>query len=180
MPVSPSDLLNDVLTFLCFLHSNDVKPRGERFLPPAALAQLVPLLLVGDAPEPGAPTKERDTGRLRFIHFVCEAAELVARTGSFLKPAPAVAHWLASSDFDRSAQLFTPAFLSASAHLQGLWRAYQLPGWRLPAAQLALGRLVGVLRAAPSQEQISLTTLLKLIALAHGGGATETATLLPQ
>jgi len=126
----PLALLTDVFTFLAFLHAEDIAPMRLRFLAPSALANLDAQLRVPDgivftprrAGKRGAT--ERETERIRFIHFLCEAAELVALTGRFLKPTPRAAHWLTRSTFDRAAELFA-ALCNNSHRVQDLWRIYR-------------------------------------------------------
>ena len=161
----PLALLTDVFTFLAFLHAEDIAPMRLRFLAPSALANLDAQLRVPDgivftprrAGKRGAT--ERETERIRFIHFLCEAAELVALTGRFLKPTPRAAHWLTRSTFDRAAELFA-ALCNNSHRVQDLWRIY-----RLPASPAMLVMLLDLLRAIPRDDPIHLTTLHKLIAL---------------
>ncbi len=167
-------LLEDLLTFLCFLHANDVAPRGYRWLPPSALVWLKARLLAPDTVTPTADntsggkrgTTERETDRIRFVHFLCEAAGLVAVTGRLLKPTPRVARWLNLSDGQRVSELFAAAFPTDPdrAH-DDLWRAYRLPGWRLSSPSTDLAPLVHILREAPHDERIRVTTLLKLVPL---------------
>lgn len=166
MPDASFALLADVFTLLAFLHADDIAPLRSRFLAPSALAQLdaqlrMPDGLVYTRPRRGGKrgATERDTERIRFIHFLCEAADLVALTGRFLKPTPRAAHWLTLSSFDRTAKLFD-ALCDHSRRGQELWRAY-----RLPASPDKLAALVDILRAAPREERIRFTTLLKLIPL---------------
>ena len=164
----------DVLTFLCFLHAEDVAPRGGRLLPPLTLARLNRQLLVADKISVPENTRrggkrgpsERETDRIRFIHFACEAAGLVALTGRFLKPAPGVARWLDASRFERARQLFAAVFPSeGNRALDDLWRAYRLPGWRLGSPSLAFAPLLDILRQMRRKECLKLATLLKLVPL---------------
>ncbi len=164
----------DVLTFLCFLHAEDVAPRGGRLLPPLTLARLNRQLLVADKISVPENTRrggkrgpsERETDRIRFIHFACEAAGLVALTGRFLKPAPGVARWLDASHFERARQLFAAVFPSeGNRALDDLWRAYRLPGWRLGSPSVAFAPLLDILRQMRRKERLKLATLLKLVPL---------------
>lgn len=174
----PVLLLADTLTFLAFLHAHDIRPRGPRWLPPSALVTLNPQLFVRDQVDPASRpqggrigTTERDTQRLRFIHFLCEAAHLVARTGPYLKPTLRVQRWLNAAPLDQLRQLFTTAYPDQpSRSHDNLWRTYRLPGWSLTSPTLSLIQpLIHLLRAAPPDEKIKLTTLLKLIPLPADG-----------
>jgi hypothetical protein len=158
-------LLADVFTFLAFLHADDIAPMRARFLAPSALAKLDVQLCVPDglvfthrrAGKRGAT--ERETERIRFIHFLCQAADFVALTGAFLKPTPRAARWLNHSSFDRAAELFN-ALCDHSSHVQELWRSY-----RLPASPDTLTALVDILRAVPRDERVRFKTILKLVPL---------------
>jgi len=169
------DLLNDVLTFLCCLHANDIAPRGKRFLAPSALVWINKHFVVRDqlenipdsAQEGKRVARELDTARIRFIHFLCEAAGLIAHTGRFLKPTPRATLFLNASDHEHAARLFKAAFpIDSDRSHDDLWCAYRLPGWRLASLAHSLSSLFEVLRQAPHGERIRLTTLLKLVPLA--------------
>jgi len=173
MDLASLDLMTDVFSFLSLLHSNDIAPRRKRFLSPTTINHLNPLLIV---PEkiPFAPRyrkggkrglTERETARIRFIHFLCEAAHLVALTGRFLKPTPRAARWLAVSDFERTQILFDAAFLSSHRRLDDLWRAYRLPGFRLDPYPHILAPFLDLLRTIPQHQTVKLATLLKMIPL---------------
>jgi len=167
-------LLEDVFTFLCYLHSEDTSPRGHRWLSSSALAYLNIHFRVRDAGKSVPLTDqrgtrgltERQTERIRFVHFLCEAAGLVALTGRFLKPTLRAAHWLDASHQQRAAQLFAAAFPVAPDRGHGeLWRAYRLPGHRLASPSHDLAPLLQILREAPRDERIRVTTLVKLVPL---------------
>lgn len=166
-----STLLTDVFTFLAFLHAEDISPRGNRFLPPSALDRINRHLLHSTVER---VTSERANERIRFIHFLCENAGLVARAGRFLKPTPRAPRWLTTSTFARANQLFAPAFIPEPGQqtkaLADLWCAYCLPGWRLGTPHLAL---LALLRETPREETIRLSTLLKLLPLPFGDDPPE-------
>ena len=121
-----SDLLEDIFTFLCFLGTNDTRPRGRRFLPPSALAALNAQLRQPDHP---TPRRECDAPRIRFVHFLCEAAQFVARIGEVLKPTPQALTWF-SAPPDLRLMPFARLLRSDQEAVDELWRAYRLPGWR--------------------------------------------------
>ncbi len=163
-------LLEDTLTFLAFLHSHDVRAFGARWLPPTALRDLNAQLLERDDVPPPTHRRhgkrgvtERETQRLRFIHFLCEAAHLVAKTGAHLKPTLRVTRWLTASPDDQLQTLLSTACPDQPSRLHDdLWRVYRLPGWSLASPTVWLTQLFAILRAAPPGERIKLTTLLKL------------------
>jgi hypothetical protein len=175
---STAILLADTLTFLAFLHAHDTRPLGLRWLPPTALRHMNAQLIERDQVAPLTQTRngkrgttERETRRLRFIHFLCEAAQLVAHTSPYLKPTLRVKGWLAAAPFDQLQQLFVAAYPDRPARPHDeLWRVYRLPGWSLTSPALALVLpLLQILRAAPPGEHLKLATLLKLIPLPEDG-----------
>jgi hypothetical protein len=148
-------------------------------LPPKAIFQINEPLLVHDIVRLPARsntggrigTRELDTSHIRFVHFLCEAAHLVARTGLYLKPTLRVKDWLTAAPFDQLRQLFHAVYPDQTSRPHDdLWRSYHLPGWSLASPMLSLIQpLIHLLRAAPSDEKIKLTTLLKLIPLPADG-----------
>jgi hypothetical protein len=173
------DLLTDVLTFLCFLQSDDVAPLRVRFLRPQSLARLNTQLIVADRVELSQTahlggqhgTTELETDRIRFIHFLCEASGLVALTGRFLKPTPRAAQWLRTAGAERAQPLFDAAFpVQPDRALDDVWRAYRLPGRRLVSPTHTLAPLLSLLRQMRREdtqrdEPLKLATLLKLVDL---------------
>jgi hypothetical protein len=167
----PHLLLDDVFTFLTFLHVNDIVPRGTRRLPPNALVRLDQQLALPDRLKlsslSGRGGKhgpiELETDRIRFIHFLCEASSLVALTGHWLKPTPRAAHWLKALPHERVAQLFDAAFPSRPDRaLDQLWRIYRLPASPSPSPTLGLAPILDILRQMRREDPLKLTTLLKL------------------
>lgn len=177
-----SSLLQDTLSFLAFLHTRDVRPMGGRWLTPSALRDLNAGLIVHDSLQPPARgrggkrgTVERDTDRLRFIHFLCEAAHLVTKTGLYLKPTLRVPRWLAASPRDQLRTLFDAAY-PAQPHRphDELWRTYRLPGCTLSSPTLSLAPLFDILRRMAFTERLRLTTLLRLVPLPDDPARSET------
>jgi hypothetical protein len=171
-------LLEDTLTFLAFLHSHDVRLRGGRWLTPTALRDLNAQLIERDQVAPRTRqqggkrgTVERDTQHLRFIHFLCEAAHLVAKTGDYLKPTLRVKSWLTAEPFEQLQQIFVAAYPDQpSRPHDDLWRTYRLPGWTIASPTTALVQpLFNLVRVAPPDEKIKLTTLHRLIPLPEDG-----------
>jgi hypothetical protein len=173
-------LIQDVFTFLSLVSVNEIRAVGSRYLSPSALAQLNPRLVVPDALDITplrAPTgcwrvgsrvrmSERRTERIRFIHYLVESAELVARTGAFLKPTPLIAQWLAAPLQSRAQILFRAAFpLQPTPEDDKRWRAFGLPGDHLPAPLTAFNQLLDIFRQVPLDQRLKTRTLLKLSAL---------------
>ncbi|MCS6846973.1 MAG: helicase-associated domain-containing protein [Anaerolineae bacterium] len=138
-----TDLLDDIFTFLCFLHANDVRPRGTRFLPPRALAALNAQLRM---PDEGSIRGERDAPRICFIHFLCEAAQFVTRVGDVLKPSVFVPAWLSAAPEARW-QPLVRVLRSDDPAIDALWRAYHLPGWRCDPPRAALRAMMQALHS---------------------------------
>ena len=168
-----SALLEDTFTFLAWLYANDITPLGSRFLSPKAISILNPYLRAPDEirnarrHDRGGKhgTTERETERIRFIHYLCEAAHLVALTGHFLKPTPRAARWLTLSTIERTRHLFEAGFLTPSRHIDDLWRAYRLPGWQYGSPHTAVAPLLDLLRAIPLDHTTRLNTISKMIVL---------------
>lgn len=173
MALPSADLLTDVFRFLTFLHANDVRPSHSRFLTFTTLEKLNATLLHPDdlhipTPRPRRGKRgatERETERIRLIHFLCEAAQLVALTGRFLKPTPRVARWLALSTLEQTRALFDSGFLARHRRSEELWHVYRLPGFRLGAPEHILAPLLAIFRALPLDAHVSLITLGKMIPL---------------
>jgi hypothetical protein len=115
-------LAQDILTLLGFLSANAVRPVGTRYLPSSVLTKLCPLLVVSDRlaihhvrtttgrwnTGVRGTTSERHAERVRFIHYLAEAAHFVARTGAVLKPTPWFSRWLTASPTRAPKLYFTP------------------------------------------------------------------------
>ena len=125
--MSQSDNLRfDILTFLTVLHADDAPLLQKRFLLPRVLTAINAQLTAPDClPENTRRRTELGTQRLRFIHFLCEAARLVAKTGPYLKPTLRVARWLAADPLEQLRTLFDAAYPlppTRPKHAQRLWR----------------------------------------------------------
>ena len=161
------DLRFDTLTFLTVLHTHDAPLLQQRFLLPRVLTAINAQLTAPEPlPENVRRRAELGTQRLRFIHFLCDAAHLVAKTGRRLKPTLRVARWLAASPLDQLHTLFDAAYpvLPNRPHDE-LWRTYRLPGYTLTSPTLSLAPLFDILRQMHADERLKLTTLLKLVPL---------------
>ena len=173
-------LTQDILTFLAFLSANAVRPVGTRYLPSSVLTKLCPLLVVSDRlaihhvrtttgrwnTGVRGTTSERHAERVRFIHYLAEAAHFVARTGAVLKPTPWFSRWLTASPHARAQTLFHAAFPPQPAHTADQrWRAFGLPGAHLVSPLTTLHQLFEILRNLPADYRVKITTLIKLLAL---------------
>jgi hypothetical protein len=109
---------------------------------------------------------EKSTPRIRFIHYLAEAAHLVARTGAVLKPTPWFSRWLTDSPYTRAQTLFRAAFPTHPARADDqLWRAFGLPGNHLASPLATLQQVFALFRQLPTDYRIKTTTLIKLLAL---------------
>ncbi|MBK9750820.1 MAG: hypothetical protein IPO91_29215 [Chloroflexi bacterium] len=116
-------LCTDVAAFLGTLLRVDVVPRYGRWLPPRLLRQVNAQLRL-----PGALAgvrSERNAGRLSFLHYLAEAAGLVAVQGGFLKPSAAAWDWLALPPDQAWAQLWQA--LVADRTARRIWTIYRVP-----------------------------------------------------
>ena len=164
-------LLQDVLTLLAFVSSNEIRPIGSRFLPPSALKQLNVLFVESD-PLPTQPTRnakgqwdktvrtsasERNAPRTRWVHYLAESAHLIARTGKYLKPTPQLTQWLNTSPDQRAQILFQSAFLQhPTQEDEKRWRALGLPGNHLPAPLATLTQLLNLFCQVPTSQTFTL------------------------
>ena len=69
----PFAVLTDVFTFICFLHADDIRPRGPRRLPPLALAGINAQFAVADHVElaPRAARERTSGARCRRARSWC-------------------------------------------------------------------------------------------------------------
>jgi len=87
-PHSATDPLLTIVHLLAYLQGTDVHPIAHRWLPLRHL-RAVNRGLAHPDPAVVDARSELQTGRLRFIHYLAEAAGLVGLVGSCLKPTPA-------------------------------------------------------------------------------------------
>jgi hypothetical protein len=120
---APIDLLcNDLAALLALLQRDDVRPLAGGWLPPGFLAAWGQHCAVPPA-SPQARS-ELQTERRRLLHYLAEAAGLVASCGLFLKPAPAAWPWLRAARAERLQALWE----AWSTPDPDRWRAFRLPG----------------------------------------------------
>ena len=138
-----NDMLHDVFNLLLFLQARDVKLRGEWFLPPTTLRQLVPLMLSESQCVVPSLRHDLPTQRVRFVVFLAHCAGLVAAQssprGALLKPSAAALSWLGAPMPQRTAILAQALFSDEPASAQ-LWSRLHLPGWRVIKAGLLHAR----------------------------------------
>ena len=158
---APVTLFADLFTLLCVLRQQDIKAKGQRFLTPSALSAINQQLL---RPEP-CPNmrwrKERDTTHLRLLHFLAEAAGLVAPIANHIKPTPAAYDWLQLPPHQQRDQLLNRICTQPTS--LALWHIYQWPGWQLIQNGVSLAELFAQLQPRPGQTWLSLSTVCKLI-----------------
>lgn len=180
----PAYLLEDLFSFLCALHADDIGVRGARWLPTRALHRINASLRLRDSlhgplrAQRGGRygSTERETHRIRFLHFLAESAGLVACAGRYLKPTSRIAGWLRASPFEQATQLMSAAFpAQPNRDHDDRWRAFRLPGGQCLASPSAeLRPVLNLLRDAPPGEHIRLTTIRKLAPLpAYDGDDAE-------
>jgi hypothetical protein len=117
-------LCGDIAALLGVLLFMDVRPLHGRWLPLGALRTANRRL---SAPESLAGKRsESQTGRLRFLHYLAEAAGLVAVQAGVLKPTMAAWDWLRLAPPDRWQSLWEA--VKADLQARGrLWDRYRLP-----------------------------------------------------
>ncbi len=158
--VVKADLLYDVCLFLGFLNSQDIIPLHGRWLPPRQMQALNRLF---SAPEDLTKVRsEKRTGRLRFIHYLCETTGLVALAGRYLKPTPMVASWLAEGRREKLLTLWE-GWQSGSETNYQLWARYELPGWKQRNPLAILTRLLPYVAQCPPAQWFSLPSFVEAV-----------------
>jgi len=115
-----------VLTFLCFLNGEDIRPLHGRWLPPTTCRTLA-LRLQGATHLPGRVRSERQLPYLSFVHYLAERAGLVDLEGQWLKPTLVAQTWLAQPGAERVRVLWE-AWREDSETNAELWSRFRLPG----------------------------------------------------
>jgi hypothetical protein len=124
--VGEGDVGAAVLTFLCFLNGEDIRPLHGRWLPPTACRTLA-LRLQGATHLPGRVRSERQLPHLSFVHYLAERAGLVDLEGQWLKPTLVAQGWLAQPGAERVRVLWE-AWREDSETNAELWSRFRLPG----------------------------------------------------
>jgi hypothetical protein len=113
---------------LAYLQGHDVKPFAGRWL---ALRQLRALNLGLAHPDPAVEEarSELQTGYLRFVHYLAEAANLAGLVGGLLKPTPVAWTWLEGAEPERWRVLWRSwqRDLNAASRQEPLWDRYRFP-----------------------------------------------------
>jgi len=113
-----------VLTFLCFLNREDIRPLHGRWLPPTACRTLALRL---SSQDPGRVRSERQLPYLSFVHYLAERAGLVDLEGQWLKPTLVAQGWLAQPRAER-VRILWEAWREDSETNAELWSRFRLPG----------------------------------------------------
>ena len=124
-PLPTGTLLADVVLFLSLLHREDIRPVHQRWLPPKVMRTLAPRLSLKE--DLAGARSELQTTHLRFLHYLCEAAGLVAPLGPYLKPTPQGWTWLEATA-DHELHTLWRAWLNPTPTTAHLWSRYHLPG----------------------------------------------------
>jgi len=127
-PHSTTDPLLTIVHLLAYLQGTDVHPIADRWLPLRHLRAVNQGLAHPD-PAVVDARSELQTGRLRFIHYLAEAASLVGLVGSCLKPTPAAWQWVDAPEPQRWRTLWDRwhADLREHSASESLWARYRLP-----------------------------------------------------
>lgn len=170
-------LLQDIFTFLSQTQAQPVKLVGPHRLAPSAVAQINALFAVrenipsrhahdrqGHWQKNSHPQKsELYTTRLRFVHYLCESANLVTPSSRQLIPTLDAAPYLAQNHSAQARLLFESGFPSAPTRAQReRWRNFKLPDYAIGAPYAFAEWLIHILRELPPAQNIKLHTLLKL------------------
>jgi hypothetical protein len=152
--IGPDPIL-DIAHLLAFLQGHDVRPFAGRWLAPRHLRTFNAALSHPD-PAAVAARSELQTGYLRFLHYLAEAAGLVAPALGLLKPTPTAWNWLDLSEADRWQTLWDGwrSDLRRSPRESALWQRF-----RLPAKRPFVHTLLDALSAPSSEGCTALTTL---------------------
>jgi hypothetical protein len=127
-PLPVPDPVLDVAHLLAFLQGHDLQPFAGRWLAPRHLRTLNAALSRPD-PSAAAARSELQTGYVRSLHYLAQAAGLVAPAAGLLKPTPAAWNWLDASEARRWQTLWDGwlADLHRSPHGPSLWARFRMP-----------------------------------------------------
>ena len=139
-PPVPDSIL-DIGHVLAFLQGHEVRPFAGRWITPRHLRTLNRALTHAD-PSAATARSELQTGYLRFLHYLAEAAGLVGPVASLLKPTTAAWSWLDASEANRWQALWDgwQGDLQHAPRERSLWQRFRLPGER-PFVRTALDTL---------------------------------------
>jgi len=154
-PLPTPDSVLDLAHLLALLQGHDVRPFAGRWIAPRHLLVLNTAL---SYPDPAAITarSELQTGYLRFLHYLAEAACLIAPVAGLLKPTPAAWDWLDLSEAQRWQLLWDgwQADLRRSPREAALWQRF-----RLPAKPSFVRTLLDTLSTLPGEGWMASTAL---------------------
>lgn len=139
--------LHDLAQLLALIAAAPPRLIHGRWLPPSLLHEWGARCAHPPA-HPTAPGELR-MPRRRFLHYLADAAALVAPAGPFLVLTPQAWDWLSASPADRLASLW-PAFAAPNPRL---WANYRLPGHRLKITPTLHGALIDELMRSAAQSQ---------------------------
>ena len=130
-PLSAPDPVLDLAHLFALLQGHDVHPFAGRWLAPRHLRVLNTALSYPD-PTVATARSELQTGYLRFLHYLAEAAGLVAPVAGLLKPTTAAWQWLDAPEHDRWRTLWDgwQAGLRCPSREPALWERFRLPAER--------------------------------------------------
>ena len=156
-PLPTPDPVLDLAHLLAFLQGHDVRPFAGRWIAPRHLLVLNSALSYPD-PAAIAARSELQTGYLRFLHYLAEAACLIAPVAGLLKPAAAAWGWLDLSEAQRWQLLWGgwQADLRRSPREAALWQRF-----RLPAERPFVCTLLDTLSALPGGGWMAPTVLVE-------------------
>jgi len=143
----------DLLTFLGYLQREEVRPLWGRWLPPRVLRALKWLMICPD--DLGDVRSERQARYIAFLHYLAEAAGLVAPLAGYLKPTLEAHRWLEQPPAERITMLWNAWRLGrgtaccAPDDNEARWRAFRLPGWSAPGPLERFHRLCQALAHFP-------------------------------
>ena len=141
-------LLRDVAALLGVLGGRDVAPVHGRWLPLSAMRAVNAVLQV---PEPGLASgdvrSEKAAGRLRWLHYLAEAAGLLRVQAGVLQPTRAAWDWLSAPPDVQWAALMQAVAGDLGAKTR-LWDAFGLPEVSLRTWQRVYYTLEGLSPAA--------------------------------
>ncbi len=124
-PWSLDMLCLDLAHLLGFLLRENVRPLHGRWVSLSALRRLNGQLRVSECL--GGIRSELQTSRLRWLHYLAEAAGLIAVQGGYLKPTRAAWRWLDADSAERHRMLCEATTADVGHPERSLWERYRLP-----------------------------------------------------
>ena len=130
-PLPVPDPILDVVHLLAYLNGHDVHPVAGRWISPRHFRTLNTALSRRD-PSAATARSELQTGYLRFLHYLAQAAGLLTPVAGLLKPTPAAWDWLDDTETGRWQVLWQgwQTDLGRPARDPALWSRFRLPAAR--------------------------------------------------